>query len=234
MNSPRTNRVLQILAMVASNPKPTSLRSITTALGVHPSMVSRMVSDLIEAGLLTKSSYRNVITTPGVAVLGRNAAKNHPLARISLSLLREPAESLGFSCEFVTVTPMGLYHFFNVRKGTPPAAPLWNSDPAAVCLAAEGKTPEECQAILDAVDAPEQGRALFRERFEAARQNQMLLNYHSGRFWQLSIPVVCGELVCALAFAGLSAADVDKAQVECVKLAGQIRSAYKELIESNA
>ena len=234
MNSPRTNRVLQILAMVASNPKPTSLRSVTAALGVHPSMVSRMVADLIEAGLLTKSSYRCVIPTPGLALLGRNAAKNHPLARVALPLLRESVESLGFSCEFVTVTPMGLYHFFNVQRGTPAAAPLWRSDPAAVCLAAEGKSPEECQTILDAVDAPEQGRALFRERFEAARQNQMLLNFHSGRFWQLSLPAFCGEQVCALSFAGLSAADVDKAQVECVKLAGQIRSAYKELIESNA
>ena len=235
MNSPRTNRVLQILALVSSSPKPTLLKEITAALGVHPSMVSRMTADLIEAGLLTKVTYRSVIATPALALIGQRAAKNHPAAQIALPLLRTRTKELGYTCEFATLTSMGLYHFYHVLRETPAASvPLWRSDPAAVCMAAEKMSKEECLEYLTRVNAPEQGIAFFMERFEAASQTQILQNRHQGRFWQLTAPLICGDLVCALSFAGVSTADMEKAEFEVARAAMQIRSAYKEFAEGNA
>ena len=235
MNSPRTNRVLQILALVASNSKPTQLREITAALEVHPSMVSRMVADLVEAGLLTKIAYRSVIATPALALLGQNAAKNHPVSRIVHPLLRKKVEELGFSCEFSALTSLGLYHFFHVQRGTPgTSAPLWRSDAAAVCMAAEKKSWEECQEFLTAAETPEQGVAYFKERFNEASLNWILKNYHAGRFWQITVPVICNDLVFALSFSGLSTADMDKGEFEISKAAAQIKSAYKDIADSNA
>ena len=233
MNSPRTNRVLQILALVSASPRPTLLREITAALGVHPSMVSRMTADLIKAGLLAKTSYRSVIATPALALLGHNAAKNHPAAQVALPVLRSLTVKAGYSCEFATLTAMGLYHFFHVLRGTP-AIPLWRSDCAAVCMAGAKKSWEECLEYLTAAGTPGQGFDFFRERFEAACQTRILTNRHGGRFWQVSTPVFCGELVCALSFAGTATADMEKAAFEAGQAADRIRSAYKDFAEGNA
>ena len=235
MNSPRTNRVLQILALVSANPKPTLLKEITAALDVHPSMVSRMVADLVEAGLLTKIAYRSVVATAEVALLGQRAAENHPVAQAALPMLRSKTAELDFSIEFATLTSMGLYHFYHVLKGTPETSlALWRSDPAAVCMAAEKKSWEECMELLTHTATPEQGIFYFKRRLEEASRHRLLINHHAGRFWQITTPVICGTLVCALSFAGNSAAEISKAELEISKAAAHIRSAYKDITESNA
>ena len=123
MNSPRTSRVLQLLTLVATNPEPTRLKDISAALGVHPSMVSRMVADLIDGGFLSKSAYRSVTATPLLAVLGRHAGENHPLTQIARQELHSRVEELKYSCEFATVTSCGLFHFYKRTFGTPAAPP---------------------------------------------------------------------------------------------------------------
>ena len=234
MNSPRTSRVLQLLSLVAMNPKPTRLKEISAVLEVHPSMVSRMVADLIDAGFLTKSAYRSVTATPLLSVLGRQAAENHPLTQIARQVLHGRMEELKLSCEFATVTPCGLFHFYKRTQGTPAAAPLWRSDLGAVIFAAEKKQWQECLKILHTTMPSETEFSLFRERFEEARNNSFLVNYHSGRFWQLTLPVQCGDMTCALSLAGLTAADMAQIQFELSRLSARIREDFNSRSSGNA
>ena len=97
MTNNRISRVLQVLSLVAFNPEPTKLKEIGTKLGLHPSMVSRIVADLIAGGFLVKSAYRSVIATPALAVLGKSAGKNHPLSRVAREVLQQPVAELGLS-----------------------------------------------------------------------------------------------------------------------------------------
>ena len=178
----RISRVLQVLSLVAFNPEPTRLKEIGDKLGLHPSMVSRIVADLIAGGLLVKSAYRSVIATPALAVLGKSAGKNHPLSRIAREVLQQPVSEMGLSCEFATVAPGGLFHFYQVRRGTPPAEPLWRSDAAAVIFAARGDEWEEVLEELRFAASGEQESEFprFKERFLEARESLNLINYHAG------------------------------------------------------
>ena len=234
MNSPRTSRVLQLLSLVATNPEPTRLKDISAALGVHPSMVSRMVADLIDGGFLAKSAYRSVTATPLLAVLGRHAGENHPLTRIARQELHSRVEELKYSCEFATVTPCGLFHFYKRTFGTPAAPPLWRSDLAAVIFAARQTPWEECLAILRSTMPSETDFPRFRERVEEAAQNPFLLNYHSGRYWQLTLPVRCGETMCALSLAGTAATDMTQIQFELSRLSARIREVFNSRGYGNA
>ena len=234
MNSPRTSRVLQLLTLVATNPEPTRLKDISAALGVHPSMVSRMVADLIDGGFLAKSAYRSVTATPLLAVLGRHAGENHPLTRIARQELHSRVEELKYSCEFATVTQCGLFHFYKRTFGTPAAPPLWRSDLAAVIFAARQTPWEECLAILRSTMPSETDFPRFRERVEEAAQNPFLLNYHSGRYWQLTLPVRCGETMCALSLAGTAAADMTQIQFELSRLSARIREVFNSRGYGNA
>lgn len=234
MNSPRTSRVLQLLSLVATNPEPTRLKEISAALGVHPSMVSRMVADLIDAGFLAKSAYRSVTATPLLAVLGRHAGENHPLTQIARQELHSRVEELKYSCEFATVTSCGLFHFYKRSFGTPAAPPLWRSDLAAVIFAARKNKWEECLPILRSTMPSETDFPRFRERFEEAVKNPFLINYHSGRYWQLTLAVPCGDTMCALSLAGTESADMTQIQFELSRLSARIRETFNSRSYSNA
>lgn len=236
MTNNRISRVLQVLSLVAFNPKPTKLKEIGTKLGLHPSMVSRIVADLIAGGFLVKSAYRSVIATPALAVLGKSAGKNHPLSRVAREVLQQPVAELGLSCEFATVAPGGLFHFYQVRRGTPPAEPLWRSDVAAVIFAAKG---DEWEQVLEELRFAASGEhdadfPLFRERFLEAKESLNLVNYHSGRFRQMTLPVKCGTFCCALSVSGFAGADQEKIAFEISRLAARIHSLYNNMLTGDA
>ena len=237
MNSPRINRVLQVLSLVAFASKPTQLKDIGLKLGLHPSMVSRIVADLIAGGLLAKVAYRSVVGTPELALLGKKAGENHPLSRIGREILHKPMEEMALSCEFVTVVRGGLFHFYKVYRGTPAQKFLWRSDAAAVIFAARG---DEWEQVMEELihAAPEEeilnAFAFFRERFLAAQESRSLINHHSGRYWQLSLPFQCGPTHCALSVAGTAGTDMDKVFYTCSRLTAAIRSRCKELSDRDA
>ena len=234
MNSPRINRVLQVLSLVAFASMPTQLKDIGSKLGLSPSMVSRIVADLIAGGLLAKVSYRTVIGTPELAALGKSAGENHPLTRIAReTLLRPMVERERVSCEFATLVQGRLYHFCKVLRKEA-RSPLLFTDTAAVICAARG---DEWEKVLEELslafpeDAPS-GFPLFKERFLAARENRTLVNHHGGRLWQLTYPVVCGDLCCALSFSGVDSNDMDSSFF--ARLAARIRANYEGFTQSNA
>lgn len=235
MKSPRTERILKILFMAAQHPGPLKLKDISTALEVHPSMVSRMVADLVESGLLAKCAYRSVLPTPMLGTLGILAGRNHPLTAIARQELKPLAEELNLSCEFASLSPLGLFHFYQVRRGTPPPEPMWRSDLAAVIFAAEKSSWEEVLAVLSNAAPPEAKGNFenFRLRFESALAMRYLFNTHAGRFRQLTVPVHCGDIVCALSFAGVEAveATLSKAAKEA---AFNISKSWKSVTENNA
>lgn len=236
MTDSRISRVLQVLALAAFNPEPTRLKEIGSRLGMHPSMVSRIVAELIKEGLLAKSAYRSVIPTPALAVLGIRAGKNHPLSRIAREILHQPIAELGLSCEFAAAAPGGLYHFYQVQRGTPQPEPLWRSDLAAVIYAARGDDWEKILPELELAAGPgyEQGFAFFRERLTAAQESRRLINYHAGRFRQITMPLRCGSIFCALSVAGSSGSDQEKIFFEISRLAAKIRSLYDDFSDSDA
>ena len=235
MKSPRTERILKVLFMAAQSPGPLKLKEISTALEVHPSMVSRMVADLVESGLLAKCAYRSVLPTPMLGTLGLLAGRNHPLTAIARQELKTLAEELNLSCEFASLSPLGLFHFYQVRRGTPPPEPMWRSDLAAVIFAME-QTPweEVLETLNNAVPPAAKGNfENFKVRFESALAMRYLFNTHAGRFRQLTVPVLCGDIACALSFAGLEAAEstLFKAAKDA---AFRISKSWKVVTENNA
>lgn len=236
MTETRISRVLQVLALVAFNPRPTRLKDIGRQLELHPSTVSRIVAELCGAGLITKCAYRSVIGTPALAVLGSAAGKNHPLSAIAAEVLPPLLNEYQLSGEFAAAAPGGLWHFYQLTRGTPPPEPLWRSDLAAVIYAASREPWEEVRSKLAAAAPaghdPEFGE--FRERYLEAQTNNMLINFHSGRFRQLTLPVRCGDMVCALSVAGAAAFDREKVLFECSRTAVKIRSLYEKITDSDA
>lgn len=236
MTNTRISRVLQVLSLIAFSSEPVRLKEIGSRLGLHSSMVSRIVSDLIAEGLIAKNAYRSVIAAPDLAVLGLSAGKNHPLSAISAEVLQQPMMQKDLSCEFATVARGGLYHFYEVRRNTPAPEPLWRSDPAAVIFAAQRKSWETVLEELKFAAPADHDQTFpyFRERFLAAQENGYLMNYHSGRFWQLTSPVSCGGMICALSVAGVRSADYEKISSECARLRTAIRSRYEKLTTADA
>ena len=147
MNSSRTERVLQVLNLVVLKQEPVKLKTIGETLGLHPSMVSRIVDDLISGGLLAKCTYRSVIATPALALLGKRAGENHPLARIAEKILPEPLEKMGLQGDLAVLELNSFYHFFRKWENLPPVETVWNSDAAAVILAAETEEKAEEKRI---------------------------------------------------------------------------------------
>jgi hypothetical protein len=225
-----------VLSLVAFNPEPTQLKDIGLKLGLNRSMVSRIVADLIAGGLLVKVAYRSVIGTPALAALGRSAGKNHPLSRIAREVLHQPMAELGLTCEFATLVPGGLFHFYQLRRNTPPYDPFWRSDTAASILAAAGEEWEkELEELAPALpEKSDDALFAFKERVLAAKENRSLINRHAGRFWQLTLPVSCGSVPCALSAAGTINADLDKMFFECSKLAARITALYGDYSDRDA
>ena len=236
MTDSRISRVLQVLSMIAFNPRPTRLREIRERFHLHPSMVSRIVADLIDAGLIAKCAYRSVIGTPALAVMGAAAGKNHPLSAISASVMRRFLAEEGLSGEFAAAASGGLWHFYRVTRGTPPPEPLWNSDIAAVIFAASKEPWESVREKLDAAAPESVDRAFapFRERYLEACEKNHLINFHGGRYRQLTLPVHCGELLCAMSVAGDFADRQERIFLECFRMAAKICSLYEKLAENDA
>ena len=72
----------------------------------------------------------------------------------------------------------------------------------------------------------------LKERFLAARENRTLVNHHGGRLWQLTYPVVCGDLCCALSLSGVDSNDMDSSFF--ARLAARIRANYEGFTQSDA
>ena len=236
MNSTRINRVLQVHELIALNPEPTRLKEIGDTLQLHPSMVSRIVADLAAGGLIVKCAYRSVIPAPALALLGTKAGENHPLTRITQQLLQPFAEKNALSCEFAAVTPFGLHHFFYLRYNLPAPAPIWRSDPAAVIFASEGASDEEVRERLKPLTPPDHREDLnrFTARVADARENRFLINRHAGRFCQLTLPVRCGTLFCALSVAAENIPDTESLFMECSRMAIRISSLYGQISNADA
>lgn len=226
MNSPRTERVLQILNFVVLSREPVKLKAIGDALGLHPSMVSRIVADLVSGGLLNKCTYRSVIPSPALALLGRRAGENHPVTRIAGEILTGPLERMGLYGALSTLEIDSFYHFFWKWEHLPFTETIWRSDSAAMIFAAvpEQETEEKLRAMVPAENQLELNRFLTRIREGA--EKRYLVNFNSGRFWQLTFPVQCGTVNCALTVASVERPEDENIFYECSKLASRIHSAY--------
>ena len=236
MNSPRINRVLQVLNLVALNPAPTRLSAIGAALGLHPSTVSRIIADLVASGLLVKCAYRCVVPAPELALLGLRAGQNHPLTRIARELLPPFLAEAGLAGDLAAAPANGLYHFFLERRGLPVPEPFRRSDLAAVIFAAEGLTREQALARLRQASPGIEGDGdaeLFFQRMEEAAQGRHLINFHAGRYWQLTLPLQCGPFVCAFSVARTEQPRDEKLFLACSRMAGRIKAAYNARIEES-
>lgn len=226
MNSPRTKRVLQILNFVVLRREPVKLKEIGDEFGLHPSMVSRIVADLVSGGLLSRSTYRSVIASPALAMLGKRAGENHPITRIAGELLPAPLERMGLYGALSALEMDSFYHFFLKWEHLPLTETIWRSDLAAVIFSSMPEQETESELLRLLPEGHERERDLFRERIAEAGNKRYLVNFHSGRFWQLTFPLECGSLHCALSVAKQERPENDSVFFECSRLVSKIRNSY--------
>lgn len=235
MKSERISRIFQVLRMVAANPEPTSLKDISTALELHPSMVSRIVADLAEEGLIAKYAYRSVIPAPELVLLGTKALKNHPLSSIARQVLLPFLNEKELSADFSVLSASGFCSFFQFRKGGWIAEAAGRADSAAVILASENVSDAEIPGRLKGA-FPGAAEMLPRlmKRIAEARESRFLVNHHNGRFFQLTLPVRCGGFLCGFSVASGKTQETEALLSECFRLGGKIRSLYENLLNTDA
>lgn len=95
MKNQLLEKTFRVLEQAAAAEQPLSLKQLGESTGIPQSTLSRIASDLVEAGLLARSGPRRFEPASGLIQLGQNALYNFPLARVANPLIRSRAEALG-------------------------------------------------------------------------------------------------------------------------------------------
>lgn len=226
------HKTVRILERIVSAPEPPSLKELAAELDLHPATVSRVASDLVEAGFVEKFGYRRFAPAPGLIRLGGAAAVRSPLARVALPLLRERTAKLGVG-GFLGGWQQEQFFYLYRSEGTHvSAASPWRSGLAAILWAkqlswhaAETRFrtlfPDKSDALL----------AVFRRDFDAAGKQGYLIRREGRSFWSIGFPLEYGEAHYAVALCGKSAVNCnfDRMLFECSLLASRIHSDLEEL-----
>ena len=95
MNNLLTAKIFRIIELVAASPRPVSLKSLREQSGISGAVVSRIVADMVELGILEKSGYHEVVPSLGIMRLNLAAESSIPLIRKLRPVLTNRLPSLG-------------------------------------------------------------------------------------------------------------------------------------------
>ncbi|MPN21998.1 hypothetical protein SDC9_169381 [bioreactor metagenome] len=206
-------------------------------LGISSSTLSRIASDLVEAGYLVKSGYHRFEPALGLIRIGQNAVHSSHLPRTVNPLVRSRAEELGVNGAFAGVERGQLVYLFrsdafsgSSRLGLPYRIPLFRSN-IAIAILAMSLPPEEALECLRRDVHAHGGNAVELEEIagllEQVVRNGYLFRRETREHWNITFPVEYGGTFYGLAFYGDRAGErnFDRLLFECSLLASRLRSA---------
>lgn len=241
MVNPMKNKLLdktfQVLEAVAASPEPVSLKELSGRLGINASTLSRIASDLVEAGYLTKPGYRCFEPALGLIRLGQNAVHSSHLPRTVNPMVKNRAEELGVNGAFAGIERGQLVYLFRSdafsgesRIGLPYRVPLYRSNIAIAILAMSLPAEEALEQFRGDIRARNGNAAELDEikpLLEHVVRNGYLFRREPEARWNITFPVEYGGRFYGLAFYGDRAGErnFDRLLFECSLLASRIRSA---------
>ena len=209
-------------------------RDLAARLEIPPPTLSRIVSDLLEQGMIEKRGRGRLVPACGMLRLGQRARRNSPLCRAAAPLLRERAAKLEVGAAFFAFEHDELVLLCRTGEPAPGADAMspdflpWRAGPALVIHASRGdrRAAEEwAQTVID------RGRfglsrelELFRSRFDEAAAHGYLLMREVGREFSVTFPVGRGVNCHAVEFFGDAPEqrNFDRLTLECSLLASRL------------
>ena len=237
MKNKLLEKTFQVLEAVAASPEPVSLKELGGRLGINASTLSRIASDLVEAGYFTKSGYRRFEPALGLIRVGQNAVHSSHLPRTVNPLIQARAEELGVNGAFAGIERGQLVYLYrsdafsrNSRFGLPYRIPLYRSN-IAIAILAMGLAEEEAldcfRRDIRAWNGKESELDEIKPLLEHVVRNGYLFRREPEDHWNITFPVEYGGAFYGLAFYGDRAGErnFDRLLFECSLLASRIRSA---------
>lgn len=234
MKNKLLDKTFQVLETVASSPEPVSLKELGEHLKIPAGTLSRIASDLVEAGYLTKSGYRCFEPALGLIRIGQNAVYGSRLPRTVNPLVRSSAEALGVNGAFAGIERGQVVYLFRSDAFSedqfPFRAPLHRSNIAIVILAMSqppGEALEWFRRDIRARNAEESELDEIAPLLEHVVRNGYLFRREPEAHWNITFPVEYGGKFYGLAFYGdrVGERNLDRLLFECSLLATRIRSA---------
>ncbi len=236
MKNKLLEKTFQVLETVAASPEPVSLKELNERLDINTSTLSRIASDLVEAGYLIKSGYRHFEPALGLIRIGQNAVHSSHLPRTINPLVRRRVEELGVDGAFAGIERgqvVYLYRsdaFSSERSlGLPHRVPLYRSNIAIAILAKRLPLEEAKACLLHDIRARKSDEAELDEivpLLEHVARNGYLFRHEQRGRWNITFPVEYNEMFYGLAFYGDRAGErnFDRLLFECSLLASRIHS----------
>lgn len=97
MNNLLTGKIFRVIELVLAETHPVSLKYLREKSGISGAVVSRIVADLIEIGMLEKSGYHEVVPSVGMLRMGMAAQSSMPLLKKLRAVLAARLPALGVS-----------------------------------------------------------------------------------------------------------------------------------------
>ncbi len=236
MKNKLLEKTFAVLETIAAAEAPVALRELSQQLRIHPSTLSRIVSDLTEAGYAAKAGYHALEPALGLIRLGQNAVGSSPLPRQVNPLLRREAVKLGVDCAFAGIEHGRLVYLYRTdvfsaveRFGLPCKVPLHRSNIALMILAAT-LPPEEALRELERSAGNHPGPVPFdsgelRRLIGNAAAGGRLLRLEPRGRWNICFPLRFAGKCYGISLFGDRAGkrNFDRMLFEVEQLAGRVR-----------
>ena len=215
-------------------------RELAARLEIPSPTLSRIVSDLIEQGMIEKRGRGRLVPACGMLRLGQRAYRNSPLCRAAAPLLRDRAAKLEVGAAFSAFQQDELVLLCRIGEPAPGADAVspeflpWRSGSALVILASRGDRKNAEEWMQKVIDRGRFGLSreleLFRNRFDEAAAHGYLLMREVGREFSVTFPVGHGENCHAVEFFGAAPErrNFDKLTLECSLLASRLGALVRQ------
>ena len=241
MKNKTVEKCFAVLESVTAHEGAVTLKELSARLNMPPGTLSRLVSDLVEAGYLAKSGYHRWEPALGVVRLGQNAMSHFPPAAQINPMLRQRAAELGVEAALGGIDRGQLVYLYRSnayaesdRAHLPCRVPLYRSNIAIMVLAKSFEV-EKALAILRA-SRPE-GESdpdddTLRGLLSSAAKEGYLVRREGGGRWNICFPVEFDGAVFGLSLFGDGAeneAKLDRMLFETSLLCGRIHSQLRQI-----
>ncbi len=213
MQNKLLDKTFNIIELLSAAQNPLTLKEICRESGLPVAVASRILSDLIERGYVTKRDYHSFEPALGFLYLGQAQLSNRAFPRLAVEKVHDTLRRLNLSGALATLFKdqlVYLYHSvheeLHLIHALPYRCDLWSSNMAVVLCVEKCGEAEARRLLLEDLARqnfpPEEERSIGAElegRIRQAARNHFSL-WKTDRKYNLCFPVFHGGEILALAF----------------------------------